>query len=343
LWAVPFSIERFGTAGEPFLVRENATDPSVSRDGTLVYVDGESAGGFRMAWRDRDGKRLALIGQPQGNFYYPAISPDGSRVIVEGHETIDRDGEVWIHDVDRPSMERVTYAPGNDRAPIWMPSGREILYSAVRAGKVQILRKQIGSHSEPEAVLSSDINVFASDVSAGGKLIVYDQHRSAEQSDIWYLNVTSDGKLEPKPFLATDFEEKAGKISPDGRWLAYVSNETGAYEIYVQRFPEGGGKKRVSDQGGTGPRWSRDGKKLYYVQLDLLIEVDVGLGEQLTLGQPQWLFEVAGLTKGISAHPHYDVSADGERFVVIESVGSTTVRVVQNWFAEFRDRSGSTE
>ena len=150
---------------------------------------------------------------------------------------------------------------------------------------------------------------------------------------------------EAKPFLATPHEEKAGKISPDGDWLVYVSNETREYEIYIQRFPEGGGKERISQNGGIGPRWSRDGQKLYYVQKGALMEVEVKPGANRSFGPPKLLFRSAGLVLGGSAHPHYDVSADGERFVVREVSGNLdlTLRIVQNWYAEFRDRKGGID
>ena len=128
------------------------------------------------------------------------------------------------------------------------------------------------------------------------------------------------------------------QLSPGSRWVAYLSDESGAFEVYVQRFPEGGDKQRISQYGGKGQRWGRDGRKLYYVEGETLVEVEVKLGSELSIGAATPLFSAPGLSTG--AYAHYDVSADGERFVVRESVsqGQTAIHVVQNWFTEFKDR-----
>lgn len=158
-----------------------------------------------------------------------------------------------------------------------------------------------------------------------------------------YLRFETGGDAgEPVTFLHTAAAENVPKLSPDGRFLAYVSDESGRYEIYIRSFPNGAGKWQVSVNGGTKPRWSRDGKELYYVESNALMAVPVSTGQGLTLGQPQKLFESADLRSAYTA-PNYDVAADGQRFVTVAPVegGKTEppkIRIVQNWYEESRDR-----
>jgi Tol biopolymer transport system component len=333
LWAVPFSLETLRKTGDPFVIRENASLPSVSRDGTLVYKDHSGTTGVHLAWFNRGGTNLSLIGQPQQIIIYAAIAPNENRIAVAGGQA--GKANISIHDVNRPVK---TLFSSSGMNPIWARSGKEILFSSGRRnGNSDIYQKQIEGRQEEKLLFSTEASEFASDWSADGKYVFYDLEDPAPPADIWYLTLRNDGDIEAKPFLATPFEEKAAKISPDGLWVVYVANESGAYEIYVRRFPEGGGKERVSVHGGTGPRWRRDGRKLYYVERDTLMEVDVESGPNLSISEPKALFATPGLSVSGSAYPHYDVSADGQRFVVPVPVGNVSIRVVQNWFAEFRD------
>ena len=160
-------------------------------------------------------------------------------------------------------------------------------------------------------------------------------------SDLWYFKRSQDASgWKPHQFLQTPFTERAAKLSPDGQYVAYASHESGRLEVYVQPFPEGGRRSTVSSNGGTQPRWSRDGKELFYVEGATLLAVPVSTGASFSMGLAKRLFEHSGLSNTV-AYPMYDVSADGRRFVVAELVGDPpepTIQVVQNWFAEFKDR-----
>ena len=155
--------------------------------------------------------------------------------------------------------------------------------------------------------------------------------------------VSSSSGWKPHPFLQTSFAELAAKFSPDGRYVAYVSNESGQMEVYVQPFPEGGRKVTVSSKGGRKMRWSRDGKELFYVEGETLVAVSVSSGSSFSVDSATRLFEHPGLRSGYT-YPSYDVSADGQRFILAEPVElgadapEPSIRVVQNWFAEFRDQ-----
>ncbi|MCP5114911.1 MAG: hypothetical protein GY953_29115 [bacterium] len=237
--------------------------------------------------------------------------------------------------MDRGIKNRITTSLHNDRLPIWSSSGKEIVFNSNRSGKLGIYRKAADGGGETVLLHASDLHSFASDWSRDGRHILYDRHGS----DIWYLERNNDGGFEAKPFLATEFTEKAAVFSPDSRWVAYVSNESGEFEVYVRRFPEGDRKQRISENGGLQVRWSRDGRRLYYGEEETLFEVEVTPGPELAVGDPQPLFRAPDLRQhGPSAYPNYDVSADGERFVVAVSEGLPVIHVVQNWFAEFRDR-----
>ena len=165
--------------------------------------------------------------------------------------------------------------------------------------------------------------------------------------DLWYLERNEDGSAwEPHPFLHTPFNERAAKFSPDGRYVAYVSGESGEWEVYVQPFPQGGRRSTVSSNGGTQPRWSRDGTELFYVEGSTLVAVSVSGGAAFSVGSARRLFEHPELRdgRGTASYPQYDVSSDGRQFVLRERVDlgeeapKPSIRVVLNWFEEFRDR-----
>ena len=172
---------------------------------------------------------------------------------------------------------------------------------------------------------------------AQGDIIIGLQH-------LWYLERSEDGSSwEPHSFLQTRFDERAAKFSPDGRYVAYISNESGRSEVYVRPFPEGGRKWTVSSNGGRQPRWSMDGKELFYVKESALLAVSVTTRPKFSVGSSTSLFQHPSLTT-LAPYPVYDVSADGQRFILAEVVGEAadapepSIRVVQNWFAQFRGR-----
>ena len=262
VWALPFSIRTLEATGEPFPIRENGSRPSVARDGSLVYLSSGAVSAMQqLTWVDSNGQELGAIGQPQELIRYPALSPDETRVAVAGLEN--GDFEVWVHDVDRPVKTRITSSPGVDWRPLWSANGNAMLFSSQRGGSARhrIYRKASDGTGEVQLLYSTDqFNNFASDWSADGRYVVYDVNEgSTDGTDIWYLKRQGDGTFAAEPFLATSSVEKAARISPAGRWLAYVSDESGESEVYVQRFPEGGDKVRISYDGGGQPLWSRSG------------------------------------------------------------------------------------
>jgi serine/threonine protein kinase/Tol biopolymer transport system component len=336
IWALPFSLETLQPLGEAYSIAPNGHYPSVAADGTLVYLDKSSAGYRQLGWRERDGEKVGSIGQPQEGIRFPVLSPDGDRVAVRGSENGNYD--IWIHEVGRPIATRLTVHPALDAVPIWSPTGNEIAFLSTRMGKADILIMPTHG-SKVATVTESSSSEAPTDWSRLGNYLLYERIDPKTGRDLWYLQRNQDGSFgEPVPFLRTRFRETTGSFSPDGRLVAYASDESGVYEIYVQSFPEGGNKVRVSGSGGSQPRWRKDGREIFYVQQDILMAAQVNTGPEFSVGPSEKLFAAPGL-RSID-YPHYDATPDGERFVIPELVGPDSppvIRVVQNWFSEFRN------
>ena len=344
LWALPFSIETLKPTGEPFPIVENVALPSVAIDGTLVSVDALGRNQQQLVWLDRTGRKLGTIGQPQQLILNPALSPDGGRVVVSAFEE-GPNQDIWVHEVDRALKTRLTFDPGSDQFPKWSPSGEEVVFSSDRTDNVDIFSRAADGSAEPVSLVSTPRAEFPSAWSPDMEYFLYVTPGPETGLDIWYLERKElEGGFDSRPFLQTSFSETGSRLSPDGRFVAYLSDESGRTEVYVRPFPQGGGKWQISANGGSSQRWSKDGKELFYVEGETLMAVAVSMAEGFSAGSVKALFEHPGLGGGLSST--YDVSADGQRFVVVEDVGSEegeeakppSIHVVQNWFEEFKDR-----
>ena len=342
LWALPFSLDTLRAAGEAFPVSQNSRGPTVAADQTLVYLDSSGSGQQQLVWLDRHGEKTGEIGQAQETIGSPALSPDGRLVAITASENSNRD--VWVHDITRGVRTRLTSAPERDLRPVWSPAGDEVAFTSNRAGNTDILRRQADGSGEEKVLAATPSSELLSDWSRDGKYLLYQMEGPETGFDLWYLERNEDGSgWEPHPFLQTPAFEVVPRLSPDGRYVAYVSNESGQNEVYVQPFPAGGRKVTVSSDGGTKVRWSRDGKELFYVEGETLVAVSVSSGSSFSVGSATRLFEHPGLRPGNNYAP-YDVSADGQRFILAEPAGEgpeapePSIRVVQNWFEEFRNR-----
>ena len=301
-----------------------------------------------MVWRDRHGAKLGTIGQPQPDLMKPELSPDGSRVLVRSTETGNWD--IWVHDVARGVKQRLTFDPANDDLPIWLPKGDRFFFASNRRveGGFDIYVQSADGASEAEPLVASPRSEYPFDWSADERYIIFD--RQGEGMDVHYLQRRDDGSgYESIPFLTDSFATRAPKLSPDGRYLAYESDESGRPEIYVQPFPQGGRKVQISVNGGRQPRWRGDGKELFYVedgayfgQGNALMAVPVTTVGGFAAGEPQRLFESAVRAfRGRSQT--YTVTPDGQKFILVEDTEGDqatipTIQVTQNWFAEFKGR-----
>ena len=343
LRAVPFSVETLTPIGEAFPIVEAGRHPSVALNGTLVYFDGTGGGGVNLVSRDREGKRLGTIGQAQEHIEHPALSPDGKSVAVEAWEA-DGNRDIWVHDAARGTKTRITFGPASDGHPAWSPSGEHIAFNSDRGGGIGIFSKPADGSGEAVVLGGEDAGGMAPDWSRDGEFVIYSARQGEDTGDdLWFLKPKAGREgYEPTPYLRTAADERIPVFSPDDRYVAYVSSESGRSEIYVRPFPEGRGKWQVSINGGTQPRWRRDGKELFYVEEDQLMAVSVSTAQDFSWATPKLLFRDRWLTSSFPKQ-RYDVSADGQRFVLREEVEGESgkrpaIRVVENWYEGYRDR-----
>lgn len=326
LGATPFSIETLSAVGETFPIETSGARPSVSRDGTLVYTDTAPAPG-RVVVRDRTGRIVRPVGDAFTQWGGPAIAPDGSRVAVSVG------GDIWIYDLERDTATRLTSAQGQNVAPSWMASGVEVSYETGTGVAAQVAD---GSRPAKAVIPRTDgVGAGAASWSLDGRYVCYSATDPAGgEGGIWYREVGPGGVLsEPVTYLRTPFQETMSQISPNSRYLAYRSNESGRQEIYVRPFPEGSAKWQVSTNGGHAPRWAADGTELFYREETALMAVRISTSGTFTSGRPQRLYETPNVAELFNIHP-YDVFPDGKRFVMIArdaSAATPTVRIVENW------------
>ena len=310
---------------------------SVCEDKWLIYQSGGNPN-TQLVWVDRSGRQLFLVGAP-GYYRSLNLSPNGAQVILDRFEPQKVGSDIWSFDLARETYDRLTSGSSSNFFPLWSPDGKHISFNSNREGFWVIWQKGVnGNDDKEELVFKEDSRtIFQSDWSKDGKYIVYRKRGEKTASDLWLLPLSGD--RQPKPYLATQFAEDWGKVSPDGRWLAYQSNESGRNEIYVQAFPEPGRKVIVSKGGGILPRWRRDGRELYYVAPDdKLMAVPVAPGANLVAGTPVPLFEVGSYGRRNNRYV-YDVSADGQKILLLRPLEDATTRpltVVQNWTALLR-------
>jgi serine/threonine protein kinase/Tol biopolymer transport system component len=334
LWAVPFSLKTLDVTGRPFLIAGGGRDPAVSSDGTLVYVDSDLPP-VQLTWFDRRGREVGKVGGPERCLGFPSLSPDGTRLAAAGGE--DRNfRDAWVYDLGRGTRNRLTAAPENLLnvfAPVWSPRGDEVAFTV--SNRDMVLRRADGSGA-PRIVLSTAGFHQLTDWSMDGHL-VYEIRRPQTGTDLAYLVRTGSETWEPHDFVATPFEEYAPKVSPDGRFVAYESNESGRLDVYVRPFPSGDRRWLVSNGGGRVPVWRRDGRELFYIDRQRrLVSVEVSTHPTFSPGAVTPLFDLPELRPDFLP---FDVSADGSRFMLPAVVGEGSkpvIRVVQSWAAEFQ-------
>jgi Tol biopolymer transport system component len=279
----------------------------------LVYQAGRQD--RELTWFNRQGDPLAAA--PPAPYNFLALSPDDTRAAVQRLETF-RAGDIWILDLARGGLGTpFALHPADDFAPVWSPDGNRIVWASNRDGLANLYQRSITDGRE-ELLLQSAVGKVPFDWSSDGRYLLYGQQGTKGNADLWVLPMT--GERKPWVFANTEFNESQGQFSPDTRWVAYQSDESGGNEIHVKPFPPGSGRgQMVSSGGGYQPRWRRNnGKELYYFADDgKLVAVDVSGGATLKLGQPHVLFPAPIWGGGIAREAHrWDVSADGQKFLI---------------------------
>jgi Tol biopolymer transport system component len=276
---------------------------------------------------DRFGKRLSSLGGPFPLEVGPVLSPDGTRAVVAAFA--DGNIDLWLHDIVRDVRQRLTSDPFFDTSPVWSGDGKRIAFASNRSGKYDLYQLIPGSGTPEELIYHSDENKFPVSWSGDGRFLLYSVRGVSRE--IWALPMDGAGKRTPVPVLQTPANESAAVLSPDSRWIAYVSDESGAAEVYVQRFmggPVTGMKVLVSKGGGSSPRWRGDGRELLYLgPRGALTSVPVTPGETFVQGAPQVLFS---MTSTIG----WAVAADGKRFLsasYAQRAAPEPFTVVLNW------------
>jgi eukaryotic-like serine/threonine-protein kinase len=339
--AAPFDPERLQQTGAATLVVEGVLQSSytagvqyaLSGTGSLVYIPGGSLAAVRLVWVSRNGTEQALAAPPHA-YSYPRISPDGRRVAV----SIAAEGiQEWLYDFSRDTLTRITFGGNLNFTPVWTPDGKRIAFLSNREGPQNIFWQLADGSGGLERLTTSEYVDPPRSFSPDGQLLAYVEVNPTTGYDIWVLRL-SDRKAQP--FLQTPFNESVPSFSPDGHWLAYISDESGRFEVYVQPYPGPGSKYQISTEGGTEPVWNPNGKELFYRSGDKMMTVDISSQPSYSVGRPKMLFQGPYVPTPIT-FPFYDVSPDGQRFLMlkpIEQTFLTQIVVVQNWFEELKQK-----
>jgi Tol biopolymer transport system component len=343
LVAQAFDLNRLATTGPAVVVasgvagRADAPAISAAPAGPIVFRAGrgDGRGSSQFTWFDRSGKELAKVGEPASEYgTAPALSPDGRhvaylRVLSPG------EGDIWLLETNRGVFSRFTFEKGDDVTPVWSPDGERLVFGSNRrgAGVMDLYEKRTaGAAGSEQLLLSSDHSKSATDWSRDGSSLLFSSVDPKTDSDIWALNM--DGGKKPFPVVQTGFQEGGAQFSPDGQWITYQSNKSGRPEIYLQPFPGPGADVPVSTNGGTQPRWRRDGLEIFYLAPDgRMMAVSIRpkpAGHTLELDPPVALFDANSAD--------YMVAPDGQRFLLYVTTPApltSPLSVILNWKPAF--------
>ncbi len=349
LYAVRFDIKQLNAVGPHFpVVPEVMTPPShsaqfdISEDGLLIYipVQGRSTE-FRPVWVDKEGQIKQLIGATPRNYNSVRISPDGARAafgITDGDKS-----DIWIYDLARDTALLPLTSDGKSVGPVWTRDGQRVIYASGAIVRRKLLAQRADTPDKPEHLPSVDILKNPTSCSPTGTellVLTYDPNHPETSLDLWVVSLENTGSRTPRPFCQQRHNERGAVWSPDGQWVAYQSDESGRWEVYVKPYPGSGSKTTISAEGGCQPVWSRDGKQLFYRSSDgkKVIAAQIMANPTFSVVSVRELFEGQYVGNPTMDVQTYDVAPDG-RFLMIQDPQEPTpiaIHIVQNWFEELR-------
>jgi Tol biopolymer transport system component len=346
LVARPFSTSKLAFMGEPFPVAEKVVVQgadlahfSTSHSGALAYMPGAGIGNSTLTWTDLTGKQLGTVGEP-GAYHDMALSPDGTRLAVGVTDARANSDDLWVYDLKRNVASRLTFDPTSEIWPTWSPDGTRVAYATDKGGSFALVQRLASGAGDEELIYEEKgVNIGPGSWSKDGRFLACARLVPGSPPDIIVLPMT--GERKPIVFLATAFAEQRPAFSPDGHWIAYMSDESGRPEVYVQAFPPSGGKWQLSTNGGRAPAWRGDGKEVFFHTDgdgagDLLMSVPVTSGASFEAGIPKRLFQRTLDWSGFRRN-RWLVTPDGQRLLLNAANGSAApigFNVVLDWTAD---------
>ena len=347
LLAVPFDLDQLEIGGGPVPLVEDVSRAiatgganfDISRDGTLVYLPGTGYTRRTLVWVDREGREESIAAEPR-HYTRARISPDGTRAVLD---LLDEERDLWVWDFARETLTRVTFDPGSDGSSVWMPDGGTVVFSSNRDGVWNLYRRAVDGTGAVERLSESDVRHYPLTFTSDGTRLVLGEVSEAGSVDFAVLIL--DGEPRVEPLLETDFDVTNAHLSSDGRWLAYQSNVSGVFEVYVRPFPDvDSGRWQISSGGGTYPLWGADGHELFFRTFNGLMRVAIETEPTFLPGKPGDFIKSDAYYMNPFARS-FDISPDGQRFLMIKEdagsdaddpyAGTTRLIVVQNWFESF--------
>jgi eukaryotic-like serine/threonine-protein kinase len=345
LMAQRFDADKLELSGDPFPVADQVgfdgtsfqTLASASENGVLAFQS-LGAGNTQLVWVDRGGKQLGIVGPP-GDYSGLSLSSDDGRLAFQQTDPDTGNVDIWVTELTGNTSSRFTFDPVVEFGPVWSPDGSRIAFSSLREGFPNVFQKVSSGAGEDEQMFKTPVPTIPSDWSRDGRFLICGAVGLKTRWDLWILSLLGERKWEI--FLETPNNEQRATFAPSGRWIAYESDESGKKEVYVRSFPASGAKWQVSAGGGSQPRFTHDGKELFYLSADrkmMAVQVNTD-GASFESSAPRALFETHILLKEDRTGNQYAVASDGQRFLINSTIAATVaypISVVVNWSAEVK-------